>query len=64
MWYDRYDEDDLDNHHPTCKGPCGQLADECMCTWPLTGTYDPDRVLSVEVHGEQEEDHGLDTRGY
>lgn len=23
--------DDLDNHHPTCPGPCGQLADECMC---------------------------------
>lgn len=28
------DDDDLDNHHPVCKGPCGQLADECMCHSP------------------------------
>jgi len=28
------DDDDLDNHHPSCKGPCGMLADECMCSWP------------------------------
>lgn len=33
MWYDRYDEDDLDNHHPICKGGCNQLADECMCNY-------------------------------
>lgn len=30
-------EDDLDNHHPTCRGGCGQLADECMCNWPPPG---------------------------
>jgi hypothetical protein len=28
------DPDDLDNHHPTCPSGCGELADECMCTWP------------------------------
>ena len=40
MWYDRYDDDDLDNHHPTCKGGCNQLADECMCNWDYqTGTW-------------------------
>jgi hypothetical protein len=33
MWWHRYDDDDLDNHHPACKGPCGQLADECMCNY-------------------------------
>jgi hypothetical protein len=27
------DIDDLDNHHPPCRGGCGQLADECMCNW-------------------------------
>lgn len=40
MWYDRYAEDDLDNHHPTCKGGCGELADECMCNFDYkTGTW-------------------------
>lgn len=31
---DEYDEDDLSNHHPTCRGGCGQLADECECRLP------------------------------
>jgi hypothetical protein len=29
------DPDDLDNHHPVCPNGCGELADECMCNWPL-----------------------------
>lgn len=31
MWDDDYDE--LVDHHPPCRGGCGQLADECMCNW-------------------------------
>jgi hypothetical protein len=69
MWYDRYDEDDLDNHHPTCKGGCNQLADECMCNydfergvwknqiaWSSQIVYDSDVVLSVVRHDEALED--------
>jgi len=28
MWTNEYDE--MDNHHPTCRCGCGELADECM----------------------------------
>jgi hypothetical protein len=69
MWYDRYDEDDLANHHPTCKGGCNQLADECMCNydfergmwksqiaWSSQIVYDSDVVLSVVRHDEALED--------
>ena len=69
MWYDRYDEDDLDNHHPTCKGGCNQLADECMCNydfergmwknqiaWSSQIEQESDRVLSVTVLDEEPPD--------
>lgn len=39
MW-DPRDVDDLDNHHPTCRGGCGELADECMCQWPPSAYID------------------------
>jgi hypothetical protein len=69
MWWHRYDDDDLDDHHPTCKGGCNQLADECMCNydfergewknqiaWSSQIVYDSDVVLSVVRHDEALED--------
>lgn len=29
-----YDDPDWDDHHPACRGGCGQLADECECPMP------------------------------
>ena len=34
-------EFDLDDHHPPCRGGCGQLADECEC--PRLRTNHPER---------------------
>ena len=47
MW-DPRDEDDLDNHHPTCRGGCGELADECMCKWPPTAYIDGRDPAAIE----------------
>lgn len=53
MYWD--DDDDLDNHHPTCKGPCGQLADECMCSWPPSYWYrDTNGVLNIYYNDEED----------
>ena len=42
-YYDPY----LEEHHPTCKGGCGQLADECMCNW----VWPPERHDTLDTEG-------------
>lgn len=41
--FDPRDIDELTDHHPPCRGGCGELADECMCNWqpPVIDGRDP-----------------------